>query len=258
LADASEILREAQYALQNVSHGSTDSKKFASKAKSLANRVIRKFPNSSEAESARSILRRLGAQIPVSTTQNVHAHSAAGNRRLQHQDTSHRRSADPIIRDAIDSQFSVVAGKYLLPGWPIRLMQAVSIGSGLVLLLRGLNGLSLHYLDVDKLLSVGAGAYLIVFPRLRRFDELVANLKVRIFTKEDWARNNEHLPTRQDLVELVMALVRGNKGKRFGLLIGLFFLTGFLTLFAAVFYVIGLRRAFDQVEGWLLDRTAKQ
>jgi hypothetical protein len=56
LADASELLRDAHYALQNVSHGSTDSKKFASKAKSLANRVIRKFPNSSDADSTRSIL----------------------------------------------------------------------------------------------------------------------------------------------------------------------------------------------------------
>ena len=192
----------------------------------------------------------------MSMTRNVHTHSAAGNRSLQHQDTSHRRSADLVIHDAVDSQFSVVASKYLLPGWPIRLMQAVSIGSGLVLLLRGLNGLSLQYLDVENLLAVGAGAYLIFLPRLRRFDDIVANLKVRMFTKEDWARNTEHLPTRQDLAELVIALVQGNKTKQFGLLIGLFFLTGFFTLFAVVFYVVGLRRAFDQVEGWLLDRSA--
>ena len=210
MADASEILRDAQYALHNVSHGSTDSKKFAAKAKSLANRVIRKFPSSSEVVSARSILRTMGEQIPVSMTRNVHTHSAAGNRSLQHQDTSHRRSADLVIHDAVDTQLSVVASKYLLPGWPIRLMQAVSIGSGLVLLLRGLNGLSLQYLDVENLLSVGAGAYLIVLPRLRRFDDLVANMKVRMFTKEDWVRNSEHLPTRQDLEELVMALVQGN------------------------------------------------
>ena len=77
-----------------------------------------------------------------------------------------------------------------------------------------------------------------------------------MFTKEDWSRNTEHLPTRRDLAELVIALFQGNKTKRFGLLIGLFFLTGFFTLFAVVFYVIGLRKAFDQVEGWLLDRSA--
>ena len=258
MADASEILREAQYALQNVSHGSTDSKKFASKAKSLANRVIRKFPNSSEADSARSILRTLGAQIPVRTTRNVHGHSAAGERRRQHQNTSHQRSAGLLIPAAVNSQFSAVAGKYLLPGWPIRLMQAVSIVSGLVLLLRGLNGLSLQYLDVGSLLSLGAGAYLIFLPKLRQFDEFVAYLKLRVLTQEDWTRNTEHLPTRQDLEELVMALVRGSKSKRFVLLIGLFFLTGFLTLFAVVFYVVGLRRAFDQVEGWLLDRSANE
>lgn len=258
MADVGEMLREAQYALQNVSHGSTDSRKFASKAKSLANRVIRKFPNSPEADSARSILRTLGEQIPASTTRNLHTHSTAGKRSLQHQDISHRQSADLRIPDTVNSQYSVVAGKYLLPGWPIRLMQAVSVGSGLVLLLRGLNGLSFQYLDIENLLSLGAGAYLVVLPRLRKFDDLVANLKVRMFTRQDWARNTEHLPTRQDLAELVMALVQGNKNRRIGLLIGLFFLTGFLTLFAVVIYVVGLRRVFDQVEGWLLDRSASE
>lgn len=256
MADASEMLRDAQYALQNVSHGSTDSKKFAAQAKSTANRVIRKFPNSKEADSARSILRQLGERVPLRKTRNVHGHSVMGNRLQQHQAETHRESTGLNVQDAIDTQFASVMNQHLLPGWPLRLMQAVSVLGGLVLLLRGLNGLSFQFLDLENLASVGAGAYLIALPGLRQFADLVAHVSARVLVNEDWTSSAEHLPTRKDLGELVFAIVKGNKTKRIGLLVGLFFLSGFITLFAVVFYVVGLRKAFDHVEGWLLDRSA--
>ena len=60
MATAGELLREAQYALGNVSGSSTDSSKFESQAKKLARRVIRQYPASIEAGQARAILEQLG------------------------------------------------------------------------------------------------------------------------------------------------------------------------------------------------------
>jgi hypothetical protein len=60
MADAGELLREAQYAFHNVSHGnSPDNRRNTAHAKSLARKIIRKFPTSMEAGQAQQILERL-------------------------------------------------------------------------------------------------------------------------------------------------------------------------------------------------------
>ena len=59
MASAEELIREAQYAFRNISHGSTDDKKYRARARKYAKRVIRKYPTSMEASQARSILGRL-------------------------------------------------------------------------------------------------------------------------------------------------------------------------------------------------------
>jgi hypothetical protein len=56
VAGAGETLREAQYAFRNISHGSTDERKYRARAKKYAKRVIRKYPASIEAPQARAIL----------------------------------------------------------------------------------------------------------------------------------------------------------------------------------------------------------
>lgn len=70
MASADELLREAQYALQNVGPGSTDEHKYTVRAKSYALQLIQKYPHSIEAAQARDILGQLNIQIakPASRT----------------------------------------------------------------------------------------------------------------------------------------------------------------------------------------------
>ena len=66
MAGAGELIREAQHALQNVSPGSSDEKKYAARAKKYAKRVIRKYPTSVEAIQAHQILAHMGViQAPA-------------------------------------------------------------------------------------------------------------------------------------------------------------------------------------------------
>ncbi len=70
MAGADELLREAQYALLNVSPGSTDEHKYTVRAKSCALQVVQKYPHSIEVAQAREILAQLNIQIakPASPT----------------------------------------------------------------------------------------------------------------------------------------------------------------------------------------------
>ena len=65
MASAGELIREAQYAFRNISHGSTDERKYKARAEKYAKRVIRKYPVSVEASQARRILDQLNVQIAV-------------------------------------------------------------------------------------------------------------------------------------------------------------------------------------------------
>jgi hypothetical protein len=249
------MLNEAQYAFQNVGYGSSDSNKYAARAKSLARRILKKTPNGPEADAARSILDRLGERVPAPRTRNQHSHSTSSDRhQKQHLQPEARGTTvrgenfsqnDPLTRSK---------ARYFLPGWPLRLMQAISVYAGIILILSGLGGVSPARLDVFDVVRVVVGALLVYAPKTALFGDFIAFVKTRIFVNEDWYAKVEEMPTQRDVVELVTALVRGKSGRRFVLIIGLFFLGGFLLLFAAVFYVVGVRKAFDLVEGWLLGR----
>jgi hypothetical protein len=66
MASAEQLINEAQYAFQSISSGeSRDNRRNASRARSLCRKIIRKFPTSSEAVSAYSILQRLGDEAYV-------------------------------------------------------------------------------------------------------------------------------------------------------------------------------------------------
>ena len=60
MATAGELIREAQFAVQNVSPGSADEKKYIARAQKYAKRVLRKYPRSIEAVQAREMLGHLG------------------------------------------------------------------------------------------------------------------------------------------------------------------------------------------------------
>jgi hypothetical protein len=73
VASAGELIREAQHAFMNISPGSSDERKYTARAKKYANRVIRKYPASSEATQARQILARLGViQMPARVRVSPH------------------------------------------------------------------------------------------------------------------------------------------------------------------------------------------
>lgn len=67
MSSADELIREAQYAFRNISHGSTDERKYRARAKKYAKRVIRKYPTSIEASQARTILRQLGEYVEIAS-----------------------------------------------------------------------------------------------------------------------------------------------------------------------------------------------
>jgi len=62
VASADELIREAQYAFRNISHGSTDKAKYTARAERYAKRVIRRYPATIEASQARSILNQLNVR----------------------------------------------------------------------------------------------------------------------------------------------------------------------------------------------------
>ena len=241
MSDASELLREAQYALQNVSYGSTDSKKHAAEAKSLARRIIRKYPDSREVAAAWSILEQLGERVPAPTAQDQQVHAAS----VEHYQSHPRADVRTESRKL----------QYLLPGWPLRLAQAIPVVVGVFLIMREIGPILWSRPDIESLLSLLAGGLLVYFPRMDAFTSLVSQAKTKVFVEEDWYAKVDHLPTAKDIEELVSAGLQGNKNKLLILIVTLFFLSGFFVTFAAVFYVIGARKAFDTIEGWLLDRN---
>ena len=75
MANAEKLLHEAQYAFQSISYGeSRDNKRNASRAKSLCEKIIRKFPTSMEAGEAHAVLRRLGEEAYSSKMKSRHRH----------------------------------------------------------------------------------------------------------------------------------------------------------------------------------------
>ncbi len=61
MADAEKLLQEAQYAFNLITYGeSRANRRNAAKATALARKIIRRYPDTTEAYVARSLLRRLG------------------------------------------------------------------------------------------------------------------------------------------------------------------------------------------------------
>jgi hypothetical protein len=256
--DADELLLEAQYAFQNVSHGATDSKKYAAKAKSFSRRILRKYPDSQEATAARSILEKLGERVSAIKVSEQHVLVQGDERHHRHRPEAQdvRRSADATNRDAVDVRIAGIKKQLLMPGWPLRLMQAIPVVVGVILFLRGLNALAYSRLDASNSLFLVSGAFLIYFPRLDAFGDLVSYAKTKIFQKEIWHAESRDLPTLQDFEEIIAAFVNGDKGKRLVMIVMVLLLSGLFITLSAVFYVVGARNALDSIEGWLLNRKS--
>jgi len=71
VASADELIREAQYAFRNISHGSTDKGKYRARAERYAKRIVRQYPASIEASQARNILDQLNVRTDVRPSPDV-------------------------------------------------------------------------------------------------------------------------------------------------------------------------------------------
>ena len=67
MASAEQLIHDAQYAFHSISAGSADEKKYASRARRIAKRIVRRYPASTEATQAHEILSRLGVQSVLPT-----------------------------------------------------------------------------------------------------------------------------------------------------------------------------------------------
>lgn len=75
MANAEQLLHQAQYAFQSISFGeSRNNTRNRSKAKSLCMKIIREYPATMEAGEAHAILRRLGEEAYSSKMASVHKH----------------------------------------------------------------------------------------------------------------------------------------------------------------------------------------
>jgi hypothetical protein len=111
MANAEQLLNEAQYAFNSIHYGeSRDNRRNAARARSLCKKIIRKFPTSTEAGSARGILRRLGDEAFSSKISEKHQHS-----------TEHRpmrESAEKIALQDPDVQLDWSGIFKLMFKWP--------------------------------------------------------------------------------------------------------------------------------------------
>ena len=73
MASAEQLLNEAQYAFQSITAGdSRENRRNAARAKSLCQKIFRKYPGTTEAVVAHGIMMRLGAEVPMPRVHESH------------------------------------------------------------------------------------------------------------------------------------------------------------------------------------------
>lgn len=135
MATAEQMLNEAQYAFANITFGeSLSNARHAARAKSLARKIIRKFPATMEASEARAILRRLGeeaytSEMPILHRHVSHAEHPVSGRRPKPVSRTTRPRQQAVRVETLD--WSGLVG--LLIGLP-KVIQFVVIAAGWVAL----------------------------------------------------------------------------------------------------------------------------
>jgi hypothetical protein len=106
VASADELIREAEYAFRNISHGSTSEDKYKARARKYAKQVLRKYPAGVEASQARAILERLNVKIDVRSPDGVSPqHKAAANFEKSHTPDSGHTGSRTRTRVTSAAQF---------------------------------------------------------------------------------------------------------------------------------------------------------
>ncbi len=95
MANAEQLLHEAQFAFHNISFGeSRANRRNAAKARSISMKILRKFPGTMEAREAHALLMRLGDEAFTSALSMRHKHIT--------QEEHHRKPAatvSPLARN---------------------------------------------------------------------------------------------------------------------------------------------------------------
>jgi hypothetical protein len=203
---------------------------------------LRNHPGTQEAAGAQLILEQLGERLAEPALEIQHIHKTATE---QHQALTHAESTDARPT------------AYPVPGWPLRMAQAIPVVVGIYLLLNGIKLLYSHA-NTAALQYLIAGVVLINFPRTNIFNNLVNALRSKIIVQEDWYAKANHLPTQQDVLELLRAALQASKVKLAIMGAVLFLLNGLLAVIAGVLYVIGTKKALDAIEEWLIDKESEQ
>jgi len=120
MASAEHLLHEAQYAFHSISFGvSRENTRNAARARSLCNRIIRKFPASMESAEAHAMLRRLGEEAYISELSLRHRHLP---------ESAHHRAPPPVVetrgQSAGDRDVETLDWNRLI-AWFLRLPKAV-------------------------------------------------------------------------------------------------------------------------------------
>ena len=97
MADAEKLLRDAYYAFQSITPGSADERRSYARAERLARRILRKYPASSEAEQANSILRQLGIHTELTQTRNlIHTHATPESPHTLHMPNARTKTTEQM------------------------------------------------------------------------------------------------------------------------------------------------------------------
>jgi hypothetical protein len=137
VSSAEKLIHEAQHAVANVSPGSTDEKKYAARARRLANRILRKYPTGIEADQARMIIDNLD-RVPRRTIRTPLPHKVHVP---ESPHTSHpvvrspetmrkeiKRVAARTFTTSLDDDWASLLKKFaVLPGYKKKILYAIPI-----------------------------------------------------------------------------------------------------------------------------------
>jgi Flp pilus assembly protein TadB len=133
LASAEKLLREAQFAFQSISPGATDERKNTARAKRLAGRIVKKYPNSSEASQAYSILRQLDVRTEPRQSRNlVHTHATSEPPHAAHDLASPVKNAETNLARAkqrTNERTRETEKTFDEPGWQDILQKAFGLSA---------------------------------------------------------------------------------------------------------------------------------
>ena len=176
--NAEQLLHEAQYAFNNISFGDNrQNRRNASRARSLARKVIARFPETTEAYVARGILRRLGDEAYAEVSDHKHAlpRTVSGQERHQRHAFGSQQNPTTASSENGASVESIDWGGLI--GLLLRLPKAtLAVAAFLLFVGFGLLGGLLFFPLIAFALAVGPLRHFFPSNRRRQIDTLIVRI----------------------------------------------------------------------------------